>query len=113
LDVKQALGIDPGETTQDRHGALDALRHALRQRGLETPDFASVAKYLADTPSRLLVISMEDVLGMRNQVNLPGTTNEHPNWRQRLPVSLEDLGNQPALRSTADIMRSAGRGSPP
>jgi 4-alpha-glucanotransferase len=113
LDVKQALGIDPGETTQDRHGALDALRHALRQRGLETPDFASVAKYLADTPSRLLVISMEDVLGMRNQVNLPGTTNEHPNWRQRLPVSLEHLGNQPALRSTADIMRSAGRGSPP
>jgi 4-alpha-glucanotransferase len=113
LDVKQALGIDPGETTQDRHGALDALRHALRQRGLETSDFASVAKYLADTPSRLLVISMEDVLGMKNQVNLPGTTNEHPNWRQRLPVSLEDLGNQPALRSTADIMRSAGRGSPP
>jgi 4-alpha-glucanotransferase len=112
LAVKQALGIDPGETTEERHGALDALRHALRQRGLETADFASVAKYLADTPSRLLVISMEDVLGMRNQVNLPGTTNEHPNWRQRLPVSLEDLKNQPALRSTADIMRSAGRGSP-
>src|SRR3989442_15346180 len=60
-----------GETTEEREGALDALRHALRQRGLETPDFASVAKYLADTPSRLLVISMEDVLGMRNQVNLP------------------------------------------
>ncbi len=113
LDVKQALGIDPGETTEERDGALDALRHALRQRGLQTPDFASVAKYLADTPSRLLVISMEDALGMRNQVNLPGTTNEHPNWRQRLPVSLEDLENQPALRSTADIMRSAGRGSPP
>src|SRR5262244_1457633 len=113
LAVKQALGIDPGETTEERYGALDALRQALRQRGLETPDFASVAKYLADTPSRLLVISMEDVLGMRNQVNLPGTTNEHPNWRQRLPVSLEDLGNQPALRSTADIMRSAGRGSSP
>jgi 4-alpha-glucanotransferase len=60
-----------------------------------------------------LVISMEDVLGMRNQVNLPGTTNEHPNWRQRLPVSLEDLKKQASLTSTADIMRSAGRGSPP
>ena len=97
----------------ERHGALDALRRALRQRGLETADFVSVARYLADTPSRLLVISMEDVLGMRNQVNLPGTTNEHPNWRQRLPVSLEDLKKQAALTSTADIMRSAGRGSPP
>ena len=26
-----------------------------------------------------------------DQVNLPGTTNEHPNWRRRLPVPLEDL----------------------
>jgi hypothetical protein len=50
---------------------------------------------------------------MRNQVNLPGTTNEHPNWRQRSPVSLEDLKNQPALRSTADIMRSADNAEGP
>ena len=113
LAVKRTLGIDPGETNEQRQGALEALRYALRQRGLETADFASVERYLADTPSRLLVISMEDILGIRDQVNLPGTISEHPNWRQRLPVSLEDLKDQPALRSTADIMRSAGRGSAP
>jgi len=113
LAVKRALGIDPGETSEQRRGGLDVLRHALRQHGLETADFGSVAKYLADTPSRLLVISMEDVLGIRDQVNLPGTTHEHPNWRRRLPVSLEYLKDQPALRSTADIMRSAGRGFTP
>jgi 4-alpha-glucanotransferase len=113
LAVKQALGIDPGETTEERYGALEALRHALRQRGLETAaDFASVAKYLADTPSRLLVISIEDILGIRDQVNLPGTIHEHPNWRHRLPVSLEELKNHAALRSTADCMRSADRDSP-
>jgi 4-alpha-glucanotransferase len=112
LAVKQALGMDPGETGEQRHGALDALRQALQRHGLETADFAAVARYLADTPSRLLVISVEDVLGVRDQVNLPGTTNEHPNWRRRLPVSLQDLKNQAALRSTAEIMRSAGRGLP-
>jgi 4-alpha-glucanotransferase len=112
LAVKQALGMDPGETGEQRQGALDALRQALQQHGLETADFAAVARYLADASSRLLVISMEDVLGVRDQVNLPGTTNEHPNWRRRLPVSLQDLKNQAALRSTAEIMRSAGRGSP-
>jgi 4-alpha-glucanotransferase len=113
LAVKQALGIDPGETMEERYGALEALRHALRQRGLETAaDFASVAKYLADTPSRLLVISIEDILGIRDQVNLPGTIHEHPNWRHRLPVSLEELKNHAALRSTADCMRSADRDSP-
>jgi 4-alpha-glucanotransferase len=112
LAVKQALGMDPGETGEQRHGALDALRHALHQHGLGTADFPAVARYLADTPSRLLVISMEDVLGVRDQVNLPGTTNEHPNWRRRLPVALEDLKNQAGLTATADIMRSAGRALP-
>jgi 4-alpha-glucanotransferase len=110
LAVKQALGLDAGETGEQRHGALEALRQALHQHGLQTEDFTAVARYLADTPSRLLVISMEDVLGLRDQVNLPGTTNEHPNWRRRLPVTLEDLKTQPALASVSDVMRSAGRG---
>jgi 4-alpha-glucanotransferase len=113
LAVKQALGLDPGETGEQRHGALEALRQALHQHGLQAEDFAAVARYLADTPSRLVVISMEDVLGLKDQVNLPGTTNEHPNWRRRLPVALEDLKGQPALASAADIMRSAGRGLSP
>jgi 4-alpha-glucanotransferase len=112
LVVKRALGMDAGETGEQRHGALDALRHALQQHGLDRADFASVARYLADTPSRLLIVSMEDILGLRDQVNLPGTTHEHPNWRWRLPVALEELKNQPALSATADIMRSAGRGVP-
>src|SRR5436190_9434355 len=112
LAIKQALGMDAGETGEQRHSALEALRRALQQHGLESADFTSVARYLADTRSRLLVISMEDVLGLTDQVNLPGTTHEHPNWRRRLPVALEDLKNQPALSATADIMRSAGRSYP-
>jgi len=112
LDVKRALGMDAGETGEQRHSALDALRRALQQHGLQNADFTSVARYLADTRSRLLVISMEDVLGLKDQVNLPGTTHEHPNWRRRLPVGLEDLKSQPALSATADIMRSAGRRFP-
>src|SRR5262249_32896577 len=87
--------------------------HALRRRGVETADFASVERYLADTPSRLLVISMEDILGMRDQVNLPGTTSEHPNWRHRLPVLLEDLKNQAGLMSTAETVGPARRASLP
>jgi 4-alpha-glucanotransferase len=109
LAVKQALAIDAGESREQRRGALDALRDALKQHGLDALDFASVARFLADARSRLLVISMEDVLGMMDQVNLPGTTNEHPNWRRRLPVPLENLKNQEGLTSVAAMMRSAGR----
>lgn len=109
LAVKQALDLDPGETSAERHRALDALRHALAERGVATNDFASVTRYLADTPSRLLVLAMEDLLGARDQVNLPGTVNEHPNWRHRLPMALEALQHHDGLNSVAHILRSAGR----
>jgi 4-alpha-glucanotransferase len=69
-----------------------------------------VVHYLASTPSRLLVISMEDALGSTEQVNVPGTVDEHPNWRRRLPVDLEDLKHESGLVAAATILRTAGRG---
>jgi 4-alpha-glucanotransferase len=115
LAVKRALDIDPGETSEERGRAVDALRRALESRGLEgratqSLEFSSAVRFLADTPARLLVIAMEDVLGIADQVNLPGTVNEHPNWRRRLSVTLEGLNDHPVLRGIADIMRAAGRG---
>jgi 4-alpha-glucanotransferase len=113
LTVKQALGMDPGETSEQRHGAFHALNQALQQHGIEGTDFPAVAKFLADTPCRLLVISLEDLLGITDQVNLPGTVDEHPNWRQRLPIVLEELRNHEAVVRVAQIMNSAGRGARP
>ena len=45
--------------------------------------------YIARSPARVLVVQPEDVLGVREQVNLPGTSSEHPNWRRKLPLLLE------------------------
>src|SRR5262249_3586073 len=94
LAVKRSLGLEPGETDDEGQGALSALSEAVAQRGLETTGFALVARYLADAPSRLLVISIEDLLGVTEQTNLPGTIDEYPNWRRRLPVAVEDLQHQ-------------------
>jgi 4-alpha-glucanotransferase len=85
------------------------LSRAIARRGLPALDFPSVAKFLADTPSRLLVVSLEDALGMLDQVNIPGTIEEHPNWRRRLPVDLEDLEHHSGLASVASVIASAGR----
>jgi 4-alpha-glucanotransferase len=110
LVVKRALDIDPGETSEERGRAVDALRRALAMRGDQAAEFSSVARHLANASSRLLVIAMEDLLGIVDQVNLPGTVNEHPNWRQRLPVMLEDLKDHQGLTTIVDLMRTAGRG---
>jgi 4-alpha-glucanotransferase len=109
LTVKRELAIDPGETDDERSAAQTALRKALFQRGIHSLDFLSAAKYLAATPSRLLVVSIEDALGIVEQVNLPGTVDEHPNWRRRLPVSSEDLKQDSSLVAVAEVMKEAGR----
>jgi 4-alpha-glucanotransferase len=41
--------------------------------------------YVGKTPCRLAIVSAEDICGVEEQPNLPGTTDEHPNWRRRLP----------------------------
>ena len=109
LAVKHALGIDPGESGEEREGAFHALHQALAGRGLAATSFAAVGRYLADAPSRLLVVSIEDLLGVKEQVNLPGTVDEHPNWRHRLPIDLDDLRDHEGVRAVAEAMRAAGR----
>jgi 4-alpha-glucanotransferase len=110
LAVKRALHMDPGETDEGRRAARLALRGALSGGGAADLDFASVARFLAQTPARLLVVAIEDALGVRDQANVPATIDEHPNWRRRLPVLLEDLKLQAGLAAVADVMAAAGRG---
>jgi len=70
-----------------------------------------MVRFMARTPSRLLVISAEDVLGVADQPNVPGTIDEHPNWRQRLPVELDEFAQSGALRALADALAQEGRSS--
>jgi 4-alpha-glucanotransferase len=89
LKLKRSLGLDPGESDDARWRALGQLDEVLRQHDIHRHDFYSVANFLARTKSRLMAISLEDLLGVIDQPNIPGTVDEHPNWRQRLPVPLE------------------------
>jgi 4-alpha-glucanotransferase len=93
LKTKRALGIDPGESDDARWHALAMLDDLLRHNGIANNDLYSIANFLARTPSRLLAIALEDFLGVVDQPNIPGTVNEHPNWRRRLPISLEQIAS--------------------
>jgi 4-alpha-glucanotransferase len=110
LKIKAALGLDPGESEGERRDALDAMRVALAEQGL-TPElaFLDVLRYLARTRSQLLAVAMEDVLGLLDQPNVPGTITEHPNWRRRLPVSIDDIAAHDTLAGVAEVMAAEGR----
>ena len=105
LKVKRSLGIDPGESDDARWHALAMLDDVLRHHSIDGHDLYSVVRFLARTRSRLLAISLEDLLRLIDQPNIPGTVHEHPNWRQRIPVSLEQI----ASAVDVDALRAATR----
>jgi 4-alpha-glucanotransferase len=102
LARKRSLGIDPGESDDARWHALAMLTDVLRHHGIDRHDLNAVVGFLARTRSRLLAISLEDLLGVIDQPNIPGTVNEHPNWRQRLPLAIDEIAaaiDVPALKT--------------
>lgn len=89
LRLKCAMGVDPGESNEARAASVASLAHALAfQQSEGSPDVFSMLKFLAETPSRILAVSIEDLLSIVEQVNVPGTTTQYPNWRRRLPLEI-------------------------
>jgi 4-alpha-glucanotransferase len=105
LQKKRAIGFDPGESDDERQRARLALQAAVGPDG----GFEPVVKFLAETPTRLVSVSIEDILGVEDQINVPGTVTQYPNWRQRWPVMLESLAGDPRLRRVAEVLAEAGR----
>lgn len=58
-------------------------------------------RYLGRSSAGVLLVYPEDLLEVPDQINLPGTTNEHPNWRRKLPLEVADLLSGQAMRGMA------------
>jgi 4-alpha-glucanotransferase len=67
----------------------------------------AVQKYMAQAPSHIQLIPLEDTLEIVEQVNIPGTIDQHPNWRQKLPVALEAFFEQDSVSAIASAMQQA------
>ena len=109
LKTKRSLGIDPGESDDARWHALAMLDDVLRQNAIDRNDVFSVLDFLAQTKSRLLAISLEDILGVVDQPNIPGTVNEHPNWRRRLPVPIDQMTSAVDIAALKSATRERSR----
>jgi 4-alpha-glucanotransferase len=79
-------------TTGDSSGSADAMH-----------------RFLAGAASRLVALQAEDILGLEEQANLPGTVFQYPNWRRRLPVAASEIATDERFERTARIMSQAGR----
>lgn len=66
---------------------------------------------LAGSPAALVAVQLDDILLLKEAQNLPGTIDEHPNWRRRTPLPIAQIAKHPDLKKTATIMAGAGRAS--
>jgi 4-alpha-glucanotransferase len=103
----------PAETTRaaDRQLIVAALQdQGLLQPGDAPPSLENIIlavhRFLGRSPAQLAVVNLSDAMAMPAQFNLPGTTSEYPNWRLRLPLTLEALAESPLWGQIAAAMRA-------
>ncbi|MCO4880785.1 4-alpha-glucanotransferase [Paraburkholderia caribensis] len=98
----RADGRDPVALAQaERDDDRAALWRAFQQAGVAAPDVEppppgeapvdEALAFVAATPSPLVTFPLEDLLGLVDQPNLPGSIDEHPNWRRRVIQPVDAL----------------------
>lgn len=111
IKVRKELGRYPDEEmwkqqVGERERDKGLILTALKSCNILSDDFPSrpeavsqmtqelcnaIYQYLAKTPCKLTLISLDDIIGTLNQQNMPGTVDTYPNWIQKAPLFLEDI----------------------
>jgi 4-alpha-glucanotransferase len=106
---------EKADRVMDRKKLWDALRTAEAADG-DTPsnvDIQFVADaavtFIAETPSRLALLPLEDALASIEQPNLPGTIDQHPNWRRRYPADAAKLLTDVHVRKRVKLLAARGK----
>jgi len=104
-----------GQWRLDRQKERAGLCTALEQNsdnfcddGLEIDQIIDASvRYLGHTRAPLVLLPMEDAMGLSEQFNLPGTTDSHPNWRRRLPGDCSGLLDDPHVARRIELLSQA------
>ena len=100
---------DRAARAEDRAALWSAFGTGTEQHAPD--DTASVVDaaigHVARTPCALAIIPIEDLAGLVEQPNLPGTIDEHPNWRRRMPDSTEALLQRSDVAARIDTLNAA------
>jgi 4-alpha-glucanotransferase len=124
LDLRSRLNLYPSPRLAKQDAALRAQdRHlllaALVRENLVPPDYSppadlcpeeirrGVLAYVGRSRAALVESRLEDFLGLTAQQNLPGTVDQHPNWRQKISQTLEELRRHPEAIRLAETLCQA------
>jgi 4-alpha-glucanotransferase len=126
IELRRHLNLYPSadiehEVQRERDADRVALLAALDEQGLRpacpvspsepfTSELANALHvYLARSPTVLVALQIEDLLGMVDPVNVPGTDWQYPNWQRKVTSDVEDMvGRQDFDASFGEIGRARG-----
>lgn len=91
--LRRVLSQDPQNFREEHHETDQVLDAAIR--------------FLGHTRAPLVLLPLEDALGIEQQANLPGTTDTHPNWSRRLPGDSEALLDDPDAARRLELLACA------
>lgn len=121
IEVRQQAGrlgegVDPESVKRERESDRPKLwnafvRNHVSDGPVPAPDATDAVvdaalRFVARTEVPLSLIPLEDILGSEEQPNLPGTVNEHPNWRRRLPVAADVILDQEPAAHRIELIAS-------
>ncbi len=105
------------ERQENRHRLLRALRRENLWTGDEgvVPGYTAelgraVHVYLGKSPTALVTVQLEDMIGMLEPVNVPGTSFEYSNWTRRVTASARDIFAREDVRALCAAMLASRQG---
>ncbi len=79
-------------------GSRERVVALLRERGWLAEDdntveqvFRAVVRFLGASSAGVVLLNLEDFWGETESQNVPGTTDEHPNWRRKTRLDLDQI----------------------
>ena len=113
IDDRRALGLitDAQETAErvERAASRAAVLAMAGAQPVDDPSDAACAialtactRVMADSPAHLVLVTLEDLWLEPRTQNVPGTTDERPNWRRPWSRSLEEVVADPAIAAALD-----------
>lgn len=73
----------------------------------------AIHAYLGMSRSNITMIQIEDLIGMSDAVNVPGTDREHANWQRKIALTTGEIFARDDVRDLLDAMRRARKGDHP
>jgi 4-alpha-glucanotransferase len=128
--LRDKLNLYPSAAIRDqvhasRGSERAAMMRALNERGLwfwqdqePLPEFSpalarAIHAYLGLSASNIAMVQIEDLIGMTDAVNVPGTDQEHANWQRKVALDTTDIMQRAEVKDMLSAMDAARKGENP